>query len=339
MRLREYIHRAHALHICDRYSPVHPAAPMTPGSAVVMQLFRHSPPRGRVPLSTLRTMISVGHAAGLPVPEPVVPPSDRPAAAARGSIPVLRVMPEQPHLPPPEEQRPADVEEVELMDRVRWGDVAAFERVVEKFWKRTFHYAWHLSGDRDWAYDLAQESFARLWQKKGEWKPTGSVAVWLLRTTRNLVVSEQRRWNIRNRWTRLAGAEESRRPRTPLQEVEDGELRDAIQRAIQELSPRRREAFTLFHLQNLSYREIAEVMEVRPQTVANYLQAAVTDLRAALTPFFPSLADPNGSAAPRESEAAEWVWRGHAFTSSGWSRALGTVRHFTRFHPDHVRYR
>lgn len=232
-----------------------------------------------------------------------VGPANDPQAAAEGrAIPVFRAMPEPGDLGAPDERRSADTEEAELMVRVRWGDAAAFDRLVEKFWDRTFQYAWHLAGDRDWACDLAQESFARLWQKRGEWKPTGSVAVWLLRTTRNLVVSEQRKWTIRNRWTRLAPAEDSRRPRTPLQEVEDGELREAMQRAIRDLSPRRREAFTLFHLQDLSYREIAEIMEVRPQTVANYLQAAVADLRAALMSFFPSLADPGGPRGPGTDE-------------------------------------
>lgn len=180
------------------------------------------------------------------------------------------------------------VNEADLMKRVRAGDAAAFERVVDLYWRRALLYARYLVGDRDSACDFAQEAFARLWRIKDEWQPTGSVRVWLLRTIRNLVVSEQRRRTVRQRWA-LSAVREEAYQRTPLQDAERAELRAAMQHAIEQLSPRRREVFVLFHLQNLSYREIADLMEIRPQTVGNYLQAAVAELRVALAAFYPAL--------------------------------------------------
>jgi RNA polymerase sigma-70 factor (ECF subfamily) len=199
----------------------------------------------------------------------------------------------------------AECDEAALMDRVREGDVAAFEELVGRVWGRTFAYARHLAGDRDRAYDIAQEAFTRLWERRAEWRPTGSVVVWLLRTARNLVVNDQRKWKVRSRWERRAPHEAMPTPRTPLQELEGEELRVAMQRAIDALSPRRREAFTLFHLQELSYREIAEIMEVQPQSVANHLQAAIADLRVALGPFFPALSPPSHPRSRRGAPGAE----------------------------------
>ena len=218
-------------------------------------------------------------------PEPVLSIA-RISPAARHRAPQLHV---------------AEWDEGALMERIRDGDVAAFEDLVERLWARTFAYARHLSGDRDRAYDVAQETFTRLWQKKADWRPTGSVVVWLLRTARNLVVNDQRKWSVRMRWERRMTRDELPSPRTPLQEVEGEELRAAMERAIAALAPRRREAFTLFHLQNLSYREIAEIMEVQPQSVANHLQAAIADLRVSLGPFFPALSP---SQHPRERRGA-----------------------------------
>jgi RNA polymerase sigma-70 factor, ECF subfamily len=195
-------------------------------------------------------------------------------------------------------ERGQDPEETEIMERVRCGDVAAFEQLLGRFWTPTLRYARSLIDDEDHANDVAQECFVRLWQRKHEWKCTGSVGIWLLRTARNLTISEQRRGQTRTRWAARLGWEENRRPRTPLQEVERAELRGSMERAIGLLSPRRREVFTLFHLQNFSYREIAEIMEIRPQTVANYLQAAMADLRASLKPFYPSLASAPGPDGP-----------------------------------------
>jgi RNA polymerase sigma-70 factor (ECF subfamily) len=167
------------------------------------------------------------------------------------------------------------------MVRVCTGDERAFELLVERFWGRTLIYARHLCGDPDRAYDVTQEAFVRLWARREQWAGSGSVRIWLLRTSRNLVISDQRRWKVRAHRA-LEVAEEYRRVRTPLEDTEEMEIGMAIRTALRRLSPRRREAFTLFHLQGLSYREISGIMGVRSQTVANYIQAAVSDLRVLL---------------------------------------------------------
>jgi RNA polymerase sigma-70 factor, ECF subfamily len=180
--------------------------------------------------------------------------------------------------------------DLDLMLQVSSGSVTAFETVVERHWASTVRYARHMVGDPDRASDIAQEAFTRLWQRRADWRPTGSVRIWLLRTARNLIASEARAEAVRARWAARAPWEPQTRPPSPLQETERTELREAINRALDSLSPRRREVFTLFHVQDLSYREIAEVMEIRPQTVANYLQAAIADMRESLAPYFPGLA-------------------------------------------------
>jgi RNA polymerase sigma factor (sigma-70 family) len=178
-------------------------------------------------------------------------------------------------------------EAAELMARVRDGDTVAFEQIVDTFWRRTLAYVRHLCGDSDRAYDVTQEAFSRLWEKRADWTSSGSVRVWLLRTARNLVISDERKLKVRTQKA-LDVAREYPRVPTPLDNAEAAELRVAIHRALHQLSPRRKEVFTLFHLQGLSYREISGIMGVRPQTVANYLQAALADLRVLLSPHFPA---------------------------------------------------
>jgi RNA polymerase sigma-70 factor, ECF subfamily len=172
-----------------------------------------------------------------------------------------------------------------LMARARWSDEDAFGKLVDLHWERTLRYAWHMTADRDRAYDIAQEVFARLWASRRDWEPTGSLPGWLLRTARNLVLSERRKRDVRARWRLLARGEAESSPRTPLQNAENGELRGAIAQAVEALSPRRREVFVLFHVQHLSYREIGEILDLSTRTIANHLRAAVGDLRTALRPF------------------------------------------------------
>src|SRR5690606_33799622 len=104
------------------------------------------------------------------------------------------------------------------------------------------------------------------------------------------VISDRRKWKVRMAWALRAKGEAVPYSPSPLQEVEKAEIRTAIARSVAELSPRRREAFTLVHLQGLTYVEVAEIMEVSPRTVANHLMAALADLRASLAADFPSLA-------------------------------------------------
>lgn len=182
------------------------------------------------------------------------------------------------------------MDEARLMSRLRDNDASALDELIAGYWRPVVAYAQSFLGDQDAAYDVAQDAFIRLWQRRHLWDPRGSVRVWLLRTARNMSISEHRKRTVRAEWSAANHAQQAG-GRSPLQHTEDHELRAAIHVALQELSARRREAFTLFHLQNLTYREIAEIMGVQQQTVANYLQAALADLRVSLKTYFPALGE------------------------------------------------
>jgi len=188
-----------------------------------------------------------------------------------------------------------------LMEEVANGDLEAFRELVEVLWSPTLKYVYHLTGgDVDHAHDIVQVTFTRLWEARSTLSNTGAVKVWLLRTARNLAVVEHRRMTARIRW-HSGSADGAHTPRTPLEEAEGSELRMAIDRAVRNLSPRRRESFTLCHLQGLTYRDAAEVMGIRQQSVANHLQAAVAELREALAPFYQTTGSPDDIQADRQS--------------------------------------
>jgi RNA polymerase sigma-70 factor (ECF subfamily) len=74
--------------------------------------------------------------------------------------------------------------------------------------------------------------------------------------------------------------------------------------AVARLPDRRREVFRFAREEGLSYQEIAEVMNLSTQTVANHMSLAMADLRAALRPYFsdrtPSAQDPEEAGRDRE---------------------------------------
>lgn len=182
----------------------------------------------------------------------------------------------------------SEFDEVSAMARVAAGDVSAFESLVDRFWRELKLYALQLAQDQDLADDIAQEALAGLWRSRDTWVSSRSVRIWLLRTARNSFVTHYRKGVVRERWALSPESGNVLPVPTPLLQTERAELRAAIRDAVAKLSPRRREAFTLVHIQGLSYGEAAEVMEVREQTVANYLQAALSDLRDTLRKHGPS---------------------------------------------------
>lgn len=170
-----------------------------------------------------------------------------------------------------------------LLQRLRDGDAGALDEVLQREWTGLVSYAQRLTDDNDLAEDLAQRAFVRLWQRREALDPAGSVRALLYRTTRNLAIDTLR--TRRNR-SRLLGILQRRRrhSETPEDQLGRRELSGAIDAAIAELTPRRREAFRLCRLNGLSQQEAAEVMGLSVQTVANHVSAALKHIRDALAP-------------------------------------------------------
>lgn len=192
----------------------------------------------------------------------------------------------------PDREQPSDAQ---LMDRVQGGDVRAFEQLVRRHWDGLVAYAQHMTEDGDLAKDAVQETLARFWQARLEWRQRGSVRGYLYRAVRNRVIDLGRQCRAWERWATRFRHELFSRPRTPVDVVDEAELTAALERAIQMLPERRREVFVLAHLQDLSYQEIADVMNLAPQTVANHMSFALRDLRRALGPVFPEYATSQAS--------------------------------------------
>jgi RNA polymerase sigma-70 factor (ECF subfamily) len=178
-------------------------------------------------------------------------------------------------------REPDHADDGALMARVAGGDTGAFELLVRRHWAPVSAYAGRILNDRDAGKDIAQRTFVRIWQRRTEWRE-GSVRGYLLLVSRNLCVDDVRRATVRTRLAdRVRGTIAGTIP-TPADRFEASEIEAAIDRAVQELPPRRREAFILVHLRGLSYQEAADVMGVARATLSNQVVAALQQLRSRL---------------------------------------------------------
>lgn len=171
-------------------------------------------------------------------------------------------------------------------------DAVALDRLLLQFWRPLVAYVSRLLNDAESAEDVVQRAFVRIWER-GHAVPTGDdVRPFLYRVVRNLAMNELRRRQTERSWV-----EEEAALHTPIalpsRGLEEAELAAALAAAVERLPARRREVFVLSRYHALSNAQIAEVLSIAPQTVANQLVSALRELRVMLGPYLDERPVPN----------------------------------------------
>jgi RNA polymerase sigma factor (sigma-70 family) len=139
--------------------------------------------------------------------------------------------------------------------------------------------------------DIAQQVFIRVWKSARRYVPRAKFTTWLLKITRNLVFNELRRGKRRAQVPLQSdpGIEEiplkdETNPAPDASLLED-ELQRAIEEAIMQLPESQRMALVLRRYEQLSYEEIAEVLDLSVPAVKSVLFRARTELRSRLNKY------------------------------------------------------
>ena len=171
-----------------------------------------------------------------------------------------------------------------LVERCLSGDDSAWEALVRQHTRRVYGLCYRFTGKDSEAQDLSQEVFLRVFRALSGFRSSeGSFATWLTRLTRNLLIDHYRR----TRNLRVTDSIEDQLPR-----VEEGfvsmsrpdaalagrEASELLQGALSKLSPELRETIILRDLQEMEYREIAEVLGIPEGTVKSRLNRGRAEL-------------------------------------------------------------
>jgi RNA polymerase sigma-70 factor, ECF subfamily len=184
-----------------------------------------------------------------------------------------------------------DAEDVRLMQLVGRADTKAFEELVERHQALVAGTVARMLGSNSDVEDIAQQVFIRVWKSARRYKPRAKFTTWLLKITRNLVFNELRRTKRRAQvpLDPAAGADEpalrdesNPGPDASLLEVE---LQEAIEEAIMHLPDTQRMALVLRRYEQLSYEQIAEVLDLSVPAVKSVLFRARTELRSRLSRY------------------------------------------------------
>lgn len=175
----------------------------------------------------------------------------------------------------------------DLVARALQGEEAAYRILVERHKRGVFSLIVRLVGDREEAEDLAQEAFIRAFQNLRRFDPRYKFSSWLLKIAQNLAIDALR--SRKPRPEPLHGRGEEGPPlqvpaeeESPAERVERLETGEALERAVAQLPAHYRAAIHLYHVQEKSYPEIAEILGLPIGTVKTHLFRARQALRELL---------------------------------------------------------
>jgi RNA polymerase sigma-70 factor, ECF subfamily len=176
------------------------------------------------------------------------------------------------------------------------GEDDAFDRIVARWERPLFAYAWRTLRNADDARELALETFIRLHGSRAKLRADTNLSAWLYTTLTNLCRNRHRWWR-RHPSVSLDAlpGEDGSVPlgddaASPDASAEQREALDALDAAIAALPTDLRTTLLLHHFERLSYREIAGVVGCSERGVETRLYRARQALRVALTETRPSVA-------------------------------------------------
>lgn len=186
------------------------------------------------------------------------------------------------------------------------GDAAAFDDLVRHYAPRLTRMAYGLVGNHEDAEDLAQEALSKAYFKLDSFAGRSSFFTWVYRITVNLSISKRRKRRLESTHQAVAWEPDALPP-----EVEDArsaaETREQVEQlrqAITCLPEDRRAVLVLRDLEELSYDQIAELLEIPKGTVRSRLHRAREELRQLIevaTPDAPPAPSPNPASAAERS--------------------------------------
>jgi len=171
----------------------------------------------------------------------------------------------------------AEAVERALVDRIRAGDMDAFETLYRSYWQRLYAFAFRYVRSKPDAEDVTQEVFLRIWRGRADWLPAGAVSNYLYLAVRNAARDRLARAAVARRgWWRLEQAETTQEFQCDL---ESRELAAAVERALGALPPKRAAVCRLRLMDGLSYAQIADRLGIGTKTVETQLARGLKTVR------------------------------------------------------------
>lgn len=178
-----------------------------------------------------------------------------------------------------------------LIRKAQQGDRSAFDSLVSKHEKRAYQYAFRLTSNQDDASDIVADAFVRVYNALQNFKGNSAFTTWLFRILTNCYL-DQRKKEKNKQHLSLEGTMQTETGEMerqiedesdgPEEKLERNAREESIRNAIRQLPDYQQAMLVMYHVENLSYEEMAESLDLPLGTVKSRLNRARLSLRELL---------------------------------------------------------
>lgn len=166
-----------------------------------------------------------------------------------------------------------------LLNRIKKGDIKAFEKVFKLYYSPLCLFAASLTRQSDAAEEIVQELFYVFWKEKENIRLLHSLKSYLYTAVRNRSLLYLEHREVRNRYREAVLSGETKESVSPHEQLEYEELQRIIDQVIERLPERRRQIFRMHRFDGMKYAEIASALSLSVKTVEAEISKALQALR------------------------------------------------------------
>jgi RNA polymerase sigma-70 factor, ECF subfamily len=178
-----------------------------------------------------------------------------------------------------------------IVERALTGDAEAFGEIVRRWERRIFALAYGMLGREEEARDATQETFLAAFRNLRNFRGEAKVSSWLHRIAVNQCITRQRRAKVRSE-SALDDEEEKDASTftaplsySPARVVESRQETQAVRRAVNSLPPELRQVIVMKEFEDLTFKEIADTLDLPLSTVKSRLYTGLKQLHMRLHKF------------------------------------------------------
>lgn len=170
--------------------------------------------------------------------------------------------------------------EIALFRQIAEGNESAFRQVYYHYYRQLHGFLLHIVKSEPVAEEIVQETFARLWENRVSLAEKGYSAPWLFRVGANLGYDHLKKAaNEAKLYTILSQAPTDLMTNNVADHIATIQGNDLLERAISQLPAQRQAIFRLSRMEGLNHQEIADKLQISPNTVKNQLVTALKAVR------------------------------------------------------------
>jgi len=179
-------------------------------------------------------------------------------------------------------RKEAEQDDPELLLAIKSGDHAAFKKFFQKHHSFLYHFLLKKGMSEQQSEDLVQQAFVLIWEKRTEIDPQKSLRAYLFRIAYTRMLNTIR---DHSKFDDNAETFEKESGEKADSSIQNQELANAIEMAILSMPEKRQAVFRLCFIQEFTYKDAAEVLDVSVKTIENHMGLALKELRGKLEGF------------------------------------------------------